>query len=433
MFLSVIFMPQHRNQDRLSSGGTHDARRIIGEPCAPSHCHQPNRRAELKSLERYVWLDLARGFSALAVCAGHLRSATLLDFAELQSPSAFHWTLYFLTGLGHQAVMIFFVLSGFFVGGSVLKAGIEFDAVSYATARLTRLWTVLIPVLIVTAAVDLLLSKTYPEALAGAYQGRWNSGPTATNYSNSPSTFFANTFFLQTIVSPVFGTNGPLWSLASEFWYYVLFPVIGTAVGLCGPARGRGARASFALLGIATLYALPGMHEGFLVWLMGVGAYAYARRVPCRPRPIALVAASVMLLAALAYSKSTWPAMPPNISSDLVIGITFAILCVVLASWPPPGNSVIGAKVRVFSEGLSAISYSLYASHFPFVVLIALFGYGGLRLAPDFGGIARYAGWLCVLLLLGSMCWYLFERNTETIRKRVRAWQLNWTAEKGRG
>ncbi|WP_158290246.1 acyltransferase [Ramlibacter sp. WS9] len=387
----------------------------------------------MKYPERYVWLDLARGLSALAVCAGHLRAATFLDFAELQSPTAFHWALYFVTGLGHQAVMVFFVLSGFFVGGSVLKAGVGFDATTYATARLVRLWTVLIPVLVVTAVVDLFLSAIHPEALTGAYHQQWNSGPTATDHSNSPSTFLANIFFLQTITSPVFGTNRPLWSLANEFWYYLLFPMIGTAVGLCGPARGRGARASLALLAVVILYLLPGMREGFVVWLMGVGVYVVTRRIACRRRPIALVTASAMLLAALAYSKSTWPTIQPNISSDLVIGLAFAILCVVLASWPPPGNSVIGVKVRGFSEGLSAISYSLYASHFPFVVVIALFGYGGLRLVPDFAGIARYAGWLCVLLLIGSICWYLFERHTEAIRRRVRAWHLNWTAENGRG
>src|SRR5262249_14488667 len=36
--------------------------------------------------------------------------------------------------------------------------------------------------------------------------------------------FLGNLFFLQTILVPTFGTNGPMWSLANEFWYYVLFP-----------------------------------------------------------------------------------------------------------------------------------------------------------------------------------------------------------------
>ena len=45
---------------------------------------------------------------------------------------------YFLTGLGHQAVIIFFVLSGFFVGGSILKNLENFSFKRYFTTRLTH-------------------------------------------------------------------------------------------------------------------------------------------------------------------------------------------------------------------------------------------------------------------------------------------------------
>ena len=36
--------------------------------------------------------------------------------------------------------------------------------------------------------------------------------------------FLGNAAFLQRILVPELGTNGPLWSLANEFWYYLLFP-----------------------------------------------------------------------------------------------------------------------------------------------------------------------------------------------------------------
>ena len=101
-------------------------------------------------MNRYVWLDLARGFSALLVCAGHLRNVALVDYGELPDPGLFVKFLYLLTGLGHQAVMVFFVLSGFLVGGSVLKAGSKFSVPTYAISRLTRLWIVLLPALILT-------------------------------------------------------------------------------------------------------------------------------------------------------------------------------------------------------------------------------------------------------------------------------------------
>lgn len=66
---------------------------------------------------RNLWLDLIRGCSALLVCMGHLRNAILVDYAELIHPSIAIKAIYFITSFGHQAVMIFFVLSGYFVGG----------------------------------------------------------------------------------------------------------------------------------------------------------------------------------------------------------------------------------------------------------------------------------------------------------------------------
>jgi peptidoglycan/LPS O-acetylase OafA/YrhL len=67
-------------------------------------------------------LDLVRGLSALVVMAGHLRAFIFEDFGNLATPGPLSKIFYFITGLGHQAVMVFFVLSGYFVGGAVCKA-----------------------------------------------------------------------------------------------------------------------------------------------------------------------------------------------------------------------------------------------------------------------------------------------------------------------
>lgn len=168
---------------------------------------------------RYVWLDAIRAACAIAVCAGHLRAATLVDHASLDTPSALSKLFYLSTGLGHQAVIVFFVLSGFFVGGAALRRADAFDPTRYAIARLTRLWIVLIPALAATALIDLVIATRAPDVLAGAYASTWNSGPMpATPYAGDAITFLANVFFLQTVVAPVYGTNAPLWSLANEFW-----------------------------------------------------------------------------------------------------------------------------------------------------------------------------------------------------------------------
>lgn len=172
----------------------------------------------------YFVFDILRGISALLVCANHLRSALLTNFGSLTHSNVFDRLFYFATSLGHQSVIVFFVISSFLIGGAIIKNKHSFKPGSYSVNRLTRLYTVLIPALLLTAAIDFFLSKTHPEAL-GQYYMQWSSGPTIENYSNSFLTFIGNLFFLQNIFVSTYGTNSPLWSLSYEFWYYVTFPL----------------------------------------------------------------------------------------------------------------------------------------------------------------------------------------------------------------
>lgn len=47
----------------------------------------------------------------------------MLDYSSAGGVSIFQKVFYAGTGLGHEAVMMFFVLSGFFVGGGGGKQG----------------------------------------------------------------------------------------------------------------------------------------------------------------------------------------------------------------------------------------------------------------------------------------------------------------------
>ena len=70
----------------------------------------------------YTYLDLARGLAAPAVFAGHLRAFVFVDFQQAGQLGLFWKIFYFLTGLGHSAVMVFFVLSGFLIGENVARS-----------------------------------------------------------------------------------------------------------------------------------------------------------------------------------------------------------------------------------------------------------------------------------------------------------------------
>ena len=219
---------------------------------------------------RISTLDLARGLAALAVCTGHLRAAIFVDYGQLEASSIFQKMFYAMTSLGHEAVMIFFVLSGYLVGGSVLKQKDKFEWLKYAVTRLTRLWVVLIPALMLTLVIDQVIQTYQPEVFTGAYSELWASGPSSEGFSRDPLVLIGNLLFQQTVFVPVFVTNSPVWSLANEFYYYCLFPMMMLLLGYVGNRNNKIERVLLGISGVAILFLLPaGFAEGFLVFCMG--------------------------------------------------------------------------------------------------------------------------------------------------------------------
>ena len=369
---------------------------------------------------RNLWLDLIRGCSAILVCLGHLRNAMLVDYSALIHPNIAIKIFYVLTSLGHQAVMVFFVLSGYFVGGGVLRAGAKFSWGNYLSSRLTRLWVVLVPCLFITWAVGLIIGHYALGVLAGANIDSWHSGPKLGEYSISFSTLLANILFMQTIISPVFGLNSPLWSLANEFWYYMLFPLLLAFVGALKPNSYISRMVSLIFIILITWCLPKVIVYGFLVWLMGVGVYIAQSKIKSLSKNttcILLLTALITFALVLACSKSSdWLKVMP-IEPDFIVGLTFAFLCFILSNLSFP-------EIRLpwlarSSLHLSEISYSLYLSHFPIVLLIAATVYKSHKFVPDNLLLVQFVGWGFLLLSFGSGVWWLFESRTLLVRAKV--------------
>src|ERR1700730_1719957 len=92
-------------------------------------------------------LDLIRASAAWAVLWGHVRALFFIDFQHLPYYSWWLGGIYFITGFGHQAVMVFFVLSGFLISASIMRkhSSGRWSTGEYALDRATRLYAVLIP------------------------------------------------------------------------------------------------------------------------------------------------------------------------------------------------------------------------------------------------------------------------------------------------
>ena len=129
--------------------------------------------------------------------------------------------------------MIFFVISGFLVGGKVLdqwQLG-TFKYRQYLCDRISRLYAVLVAALILGAVVDMSGASFFQST--GLYNGTTKGNiavlPENITQRVNVAGFFGNLAMLQNIKVQTFGSNGPLWSLAHEWWYYLLFPLLLTA------------------------------------------------------------------------------------------------------------------------------------------------------------------------------------------------------------
>ena len=221
---------------------------------------------------RYVHLDMLRACAALLVMASHLRSFVFQNYAGMATHHVIVEVFYIATGLGHQAVIIFFAMSGFLVGAPAYDAfrrG-EFHWREYMLKRLTRLWIVMIPALIFTLAFDQLgISLTGGLGYDGAFHEIYNSGPFAPPVY-SLGNFLGNVFFLATKSVPVFGTNGPIWSLTNEFFYYLSFPLL---LYVFGQKTGAATRVVCAVVFLALAMAVPwDIVVLSVVWLAGAAS-----------------------------------------------------------------------------------------------------------------------------------------------------------------
>lgn len=357
---------------------------------------------------RNTLLDLCRGLAALEVCAGHLRAALFVDYPANSSFAA--KAFYALTGFGHQSVMVFFVLSGYFVGGAVLRTtGRSFSIGPYTIARLSRLWTVLLPALLFTFVVDHITGSLQPHVLAGGLQATWNSGPVPGTFGTDIVTFIGNALFLQTIAVPVYGTNSPLWSLANEAVYYVAFPMLALASG-----RVQATIATRTLAGASVLVAMVALPSGFASGfaLFTLGALTslahqnhFIESLPAN-RLLTLIV-TLAFLVGLAASK-LHAAAP---FGDIIVGGAFALLLLFMT---PNKSAGILARPAVF---LSEISFSLYVFHFPLLVMLASITFGEQQLTFGPVEVAIYCTWLLFMVLAAAGLWFVFERRTNEVRQ----------------
>jgi peptidoglycan/LPS O-acetylase OafA/YrhL len=259
----------------------------------------------------------------------------------------------------HAAVVIFFVLSGYVIAHTTISK--NRGGTLYAQARLSRLCSIVIPALVITAIIAFIINQTNPQVLV-----EFSRGHEWVRYIASG--LFVNELWLYSSAPPL---NGSLWSLSFEFWYYAIF-------GLW--FFRKGGWKSFLLPVAAVLLAGPKIVVMMPVWLLGYAAYILPR-----PSVKATTAWFFVLLALFAgwLAVTYVPFIPYKIGyaplyyanqfvTDWIVGLFIAVALWIL----PTGNHLsTELKFANWFRKAADLTFPLYVLHFPLLVLwMSLFG-----------------------------------------------------------
>lgn len=220
-----------------------------------------------------VYLDLVRFTAACLVYLYHSNQRWLTT--DILPASNF----------GHSSVIVFFVLSGFVIAYITDKKERQFA--TYAASRLSRVYSVAIPAILLTVLLDAVGRHLLP----GIY-----SYP----FDNFLLRVGASTLLLNEVwfVSVTSFSNVPYWSICYEMWYYVSFGLL-----MFLPKR-------FALLSVAMLMVILGPKIVLLapIWVLGVVLYRWDAlpKLPATAYWLLLFFSTAGILAFHYFKVSEW-------------------------------------------------------------------------------------------------------------------------------
>jgi peptidoglycan/LPS O-acetylase OafA/YrhL len=362
-----------------------------------------------------VYFDLLRGLAAFFVLFEHWRNLFFVDYPHITAYRLPFAAFYALASAGHQSVILFFVLSGYFIGGTVFRSveRNQWAWSGYLLRRLVRLWTVLVPALLLCLFWDRLgIHLRLAPALYTGHVANNMVGDVAPALTSR--VFFGNLFFLQSILTTVFGSDGALWSLANEFWYYLLFPL-----GLI--ALWRASRPLYRLL-CAALFAVTAWFIGaamflaFPIWLAGVVLFKLPPPAFSPRTARYLRIGSSLLYVPIFFAFGRLPWLTGNNRDYVLTVITTLFLWILLsANAPHPSRT---RAVRISRE-FARFSYTLYAAHVPFLVFLTALIVADSRWYPNIKTLTFGLGTLLAALVYSWILAFLTEFRTDTFRQHL--------------
>lgn len=340
------------------------------------------------------WIDWIRFLAAFEVFLFHLRLYVFKPYDQFapagKSVAVMAW--FAVTHFGGEAVLLFFALSGYLVGGGLIervRAG-TFRPVAYAIDRATRLMVPFVPALILCVALQLY--KREPV---------------------DPAIVLGNLASLQGVLVPKQPYLGVDWSLAYEAWFYVLG---GALAALCAVTGRRWMALALATVSFLIFSVLKA--DLLFCWVLG----ALFAQVPLRRGQwraillgLALCAIGIFFMNELfagARARLPFPNIDP---ASWRIVMTLGVLLVLRNVVAMPGRSALVRRIDAVGTRLAAFSYSLYLFHVPVLAILALAFAGGQDMTPR--ALLQYGAYVVLVPAAAFGFYWLFERHTDAVRR----------------
>jgi peptidoglycan/LPS O-acetylase OafA/YrhL len=351
----------------------------------------------------------------------------LWRFAAAFVVLASHWAYMRFTGgahgwirdhdLGGDAVVVFFVMSGLLVAHAADRRREE-GLAAFAADRLSRLWSVALPALALTFALDPLGAALAPAVYPPGFYEADDPALRALAAGG-----FLNELWFSS-VRP--GSNGPWWSLGYEAAYYAIFACVFFLRG----------RARLVAAGAAALIAGPKIWLLAPAWILGAGLWALIRsgRLAAMSRPAAWTLAAGAPAAAIALHLAGVPAgllaatrsaLGPAAMDAIGFSDTFvwAALLGALTSLHLAGCAALAARegkgapprLAAALRWLAGGSFALYLFHYP------VLQFAGAALPGAVSDPWRQAALLAIPLVAAYALAELTERRREPLRRALRA------------
>jgi len=199
----------------------------------------------------FYWLDALRFIAAFMVLLSHARNSFFPAFGDLpaEQQNIFSMAFTMFCRMGHEAVIVFFVLSGFLVGGrgfERIQDG-SMNVSSYAIDRFARICPPLLAAILFYYITSLVIPET----------------------PYSWSTAIGNLFSLQGICCK--SLVSPFWSLSYEVWFYIILGAL--AVLLKAKKDNKIILGLIVFVAVTSVFVLGLKMHYLLIWMMGAVAY----------------------------------------------------------------------------------------------------------------------------------------------------------------